>query len=94
MNYELKSTAQEGPVPAKPFYEAVDLTTLLKVLKATPTLKAVFPLVLEMLNNLNSQIFGLFQEHSGTVYCREHKPKQILTTAILVEKGNKRDNHY
>ena len=38
----MKSTAQEGPVPAKSFYGDVDPITSLKVLKAVPTLKSVF----------------------------------------------------
>ena len=38
--HELKSIAQEGPVPAKSLYGAVEPFTSLKVLKAVPTLKA------------------------------------------------------
>ena len=38
--HELKSIAQEGPVPAKSLYAAVEPFTSLKVLKAVPTLKA------------------------------------------------------
>ena len=38
----VKSTAQEGPVPAKSFYGDVDPITSLKVLKAVPTLKSAF----------------------------------------------------
>ena len=38
--HDLKS--QEGPVPAKSFYGAVDPSTSLKVLKGVPTLKSAF----------------------------------------------------
>ena len=30
---------------------------------------------------------AVFQENSGTVYCRDHRPNKVPTTAILVEKG-------
>ena len=35
-------------------------------------------------------IASFVEESSGTVYCRDHRPRQIHTVAILVEKGKKK----
>ena len=35
-------------------------------------------------------IASFVEESSGTVYCRDHRPRQIPTVAILVEKGKKK----
>ena len=107
--HELKSTAQEGPVPAKSFSGDVDPITSLKVLKAVPTLKSAFssragevkesPKEPATKKNKGKSCSGYFgckniasfvEESSGTVYCRDHRPKQIPTVAILVEKGKKK----
>ena len=105
----VKSTAQEGPVPAKSFYGDVDPITSLKVLKAVPTLKSAFssragevkesPKEPATKKNKGKSCSGYFgcknnasfvEQSSGTVYCRDHRPKQIPTVAILVEKGKKK----
>ena len=107
----IEVSAQEGPVPAKSFYGAVDPITSLKVLKAVPTLKSAFsactgevkesekePAPKKHKGKTCTGYFGCkniasFQENSGTVYCREHRPKNIHTTAILVEKGKKKKTY-
>ena len=99
--------SQEGPVPAKSFYGAVDPSTSLKVLKEVPTLKSAFsgragdmkelenskePAPKKSKRKTCTGYFGCknsasFQETSGTLYCREHRPSKVTTTAIMVEKG-------
>ena len=106
---ELKTSksAQEGPVPEKSFFGALDSSVSLKVLKGVPTLKAAFTAGMQAVNPQPSQkklkpkshgkvctgYFGckniaVSQEACGTLFCREHKPKQVPTTLIQSDKSS------
>ena len=98
---------EQGLVPAKTFYGAVDPSTSLKVMKGVPTLKAAFAArVPEDASQQTSKEqsskkqnrgktctahFGcnniaVFSEDSGTLFCRDHKPKNVPTKSIAGDK--------
>ena len=91
---------EQGPVPAKTFYGAVDPSTALKIIKGVPMFKAVFaPCVPEDAFNETSKEqsskkqnrgktctahfrcrnISVFSEDSGTLFCRDLKPKSVPT---------------
>ena len=98
---------EQGPVPAKTFYGAVDPSTSLKLMKGAPTLKGAFAARLpddaaqqtskEQSSNkpnrgktctahFGCRNIAAFTEDSGTLYCRDHKPKAVPTKSIVGDK--------